>query len=198
MTLDLTLNAYKKTFAEYDVHPTNQEITHQVFGDWNGPKKFGVEDINGFTEKYLKRVHDGYPHVQLYDGVKETLTTLHEKGKKMALLTTSLDTTVQPSLEQHGLSHFFEFILTANDVSNHKPDPEVIHKALEKFGGDKDHSIIIGDSKSDLGAAQNAGIDSLLFFPEHNKPFYDEEVLKSFHPTYTVSEFKELLAILNT
>lgn len=114
----------------------------------------------------------------------------------MALLTTSLRTTVEPALKRHHLLSQFEIILTGEDVKNHKPDPEIIEKALVALEGNKGAAIIIGDSKSDLGAAHNAGIDPLLYFPMHNRLFYDEKILKSYNPTFITSTFHEVSAFL--
>lgn len=195
-TLDIHLESYKKTFAEFGIYPEDQTITEEVFGDWNGPKKLGIKDINAYTKKYLKRVNEIYPTVVLYEGVTETLNTLKDNGKKLALLTTSLKPTVQPALEHYNLTNMFEIFLSAEDVKNHKPDPEIINKAIKQLNGKKEQSIIIGDSKSDLSAANNAKIDSILYFPEHNKIFYSIDTLKTFKPTYTINHFKDILKII--
>ncbi|MGH7204454.1 MAG: HAD family hydrolase [Candidatus Levyibacteriota bacterium] len=196
MTLDVWLQAYKEVFSEYNVYPEDREIALKVFGDWNAPLKFGINDVDTFTKKMITKVNERYSTLQLYNGVKDTLQTIKAKDKRLALLTTSTSTLVLPSLEYHKLKEYFDTILTAESVTKHKPDPEIIEKAINELGGSKELSIIIGDSKSDLGAAQNAGIDSALFYPEHNQVFYDLERLKSFNPTYTITKFDKLLEIL--
>lgn len=195
-TLDIHLQSYEKTFAEYGIYPEDREITQKVFGDWNGPKKLGITDIDTYTKKYLNRVNKAYPTVGLYEDVFETLTVLKNMEKKLALITTSLKSTVQPALANNNLTNMFDVFLGSEDVIKHKPDPEIIFKALDLLNGEKNQAIIIGDSKSDLGAASNAGIDSLLFFPEYNKAFYDLKVLKTYNPTYVVTDFKEVLKII--
>lgn len=195
-TLDVWLEAYKQVFSEYGVHPDTKTITHEIFGDWNGPKKLGIEDVEGFSEKMLTLVGKKYPTVDLYEGVKDSLLVLKEKNKKLALITTSTISIVKPALEHHNLTSLFETILAAEDVSKHKPDPEIIETAIARLDGVKEKSIIVGDSKSDLGAANNAGIDSLLFYPKHNTIFYDLDVLKTYKPTYIIENFKEILDII--
>lgn len=196
MTLDVWLQSYKEVFAEYNVYPEDKEIALKAFGDWNAPLKFGVSDVDTFAKKMIEKVNERYSTLNLYDGVKETLRTLKEKDKKIALLTTSTSDLVLPALEHHQLKQYFDVILTAESVTKHKPDPEIIDKALQEMNGKKELSIIIGDSKSDLGAAQNADIDSILFYPDHNHLLYELEKLQSFQPTYTVTEFKKVLDIL--
>lgn len=196
-TIDIILKAYKETFAEYDLYPEDQEIIQKVFGTWDGPQKLGVNDLDGFTKKYLKRVKENYPNIELYDGAEEILQKCKEKGKKIALITTSNLETMDQAFELFPIKKYFDLLLTKEDVTNHKPDPEVILKAIDTFHATPGETVIIGDSKSDLGAAQNAHIDSILFYPEHNKKFYPLEKLLEYHPTHIISDYKELMPIIN-
>lgn len=195
-TLDIHLESYKKTFAEHGVYPSDKEIVQEAFGDWSGPKKIGIKDLKGFNERYIKRVSLAYSQVVLYRNVRETLEKLKSRGKKIALITTSLRTVVSSGLQNNKLDHFFDVELYAEDVEKHKPDSEMLNKAIIELNGVKDRAIIVGDSKSDLGAAINTEIDSILFYPEHNKLFYDLESLKLFNPTYIVYKFEEILKII--
>lgn len=195
-TLPLWLEAYKAVFAEYDIYPKDKEITEKVFGDWQGPGKFGVKDIDEFVKKLVSRVDQGYPDVELYDHAQEVLETLKGRGKKLALLTTSIRATLEPALKNTGVKKYFEVVLTGDDVRRHKPDPEMIDKALIQLGGSRETSIIIGDSKDDLGAANKAKIDSILFYPKNHELFYDLENLRSFNPTYIINDLSEMMNIL--
>lgn len=196
MSLDVWLKAYKEVFAEYNAFPTDREIALYAFGDWNGPKKFGIDDVEAFAQKMLVKINEKYGSLQLYPEVKATLETLRKKNKKLALVTTSKESLVNQALTHHKLTSVFDVILTAESVTKHKPDPESLEKALQELKADKESSIMIGDSKSDLGAAQNANIDSILFYPKHNHIFYDLDHLTSYKPTYTVTRFEEILTIV--
>jgi pyrophosphatase PpaX len=195
-TLDIHLDSYRKTFAEYGIYPEDKTITHEIFGSWDAPKKLGIKDIEAYMKKYLTRADKELQAVGLYDKVKESLTILKNRGKKLALITSSFRATVMSALKCNDLENMFEVVLFFEDVKNLKPDPEIIYKALEKLGGNKEKSIIVGDSKSDLGAANNAEIDSILFFPKHNEKFYDLEMLKTYNPTYIINDFQEVLNII--
>jgi len=195
-TLDIWLDAYRKIFAEFNIHLSDETITHQVFGEIYGPKKMGVNDNDLFDQRLIEMVNDQYASAELYEGVKETLIALKTHNKHLALVTTSRVQMIHPALEHHQLAELFDTVLTAENVDEHKPHPEVVEKAITQLGGDKKSAIIIGDSKSDLGAAQNAGIASILFYPEHNHIFYDSGTLAAYNPTYTVSDFKKILDIL--
>ncbi len=196
-TLDLILDIYRQLFVEFGLPKTDQELI-SIWGDWRGPLRLGITEaqLPVWIEKYKARLSAGVPHVALYDGVPEMLQTLHQHGKRLALLSSSEKISIEPALKAYNLSDYFEVALFAGDVQHHKPDPEIIEKALNLLGGTKASAIIIGDSKSDLGAAQNAGIDSLLYYPPHNEKFYSRETLIKFNPTYVISDFSEVLELV--
>ncbi len=195
-TLDVVLDAYKTVFAEYGIYPEDKTITSEVFGDWNGPTKLGVTDIDAYTKKWLDILDEYYPQVKLYEGAKETLLALKKRNKKLALVTTGKIATVKPALVNNNVLDIFDLILSAEDVKKHKPDPEIIETAIARLQGNTESTIIIGDSKSDLGAAKNAGIDSILFYPEHNHKFYDLDTLRTYNPNYIVKDFKKILELV--
>lgn len=195
-TLEIWLNAYKETFAEENLYPSDREITTQVFGDWDGQKKFGVKDNDKYIEKLLNKVNSDYPHAQLYENSFEILKYVKSLNKKMALITSSKLETINKVLIDNNIKNFFDAILTAEDVEKHKPDPEIVFMAIKKLNGVKEQTLIIGDSKSDLGAAKNAGVDSVLFYPESHQLFYDLEYLKSFDPKYIIGNLEELKKII--
>jgi HAD superfamily hydrolase (TIGR01509 family) len=196
MTLDIWIESFKEVFAEYKLYPSDQEITTIAFLNWEGPRQLGITDTELFKTKMKQRVSEKSNGVLLYDGVVETLKKLKAKNKKLALLTTSLEDLISPALEQYELRLYFDTILTAESVTMHKPDPQVIELAITHLKGNKESAIMIGDSVSDLGAAKNAGIDSILFYPKHNERFYTMDALNAYSPTYIVTAFTKILDIV--
>lgn len=195
-TLDIWLGAYKEVFAKYGMYPDDKVITQQVFGDWQGPAKLGITSMDEYNRLLLAKVSRGYTTLKMYDNALKILQELKKRNKKLALVTTSRRSLLIPALNRLGLSSMFDSILTAEDVTKHKPDPEVIHKTLTNLGAGKTESIFIGDTKEDVRGAQNAGIDAVLFYPKHNQAFYESKVILSSHPTYIIDDFRKLLDII--
>lgn len=73
----------------------------------------------------------------------------------------------------------------------------MLEKGLDLLQGTKREAIMIGDSNKDIEAANNAGIDSLLVYPQGHTIFYDLDQLKSYNPIYIVSNFKEISLVLD-
>ena len=111
--LDIWMDSYKILFHEYKIDISERRIAQEVFGDWEGPKKVGVQDNDGFIKKLLTSVNDKYPHVQLYPNVLETLQTLKQRNKKMAMITTSSMKTIQEAIINKHIKDLFDSILTA-------------------------------------------------------------------------------------
>jgi pyrophosphatase PpaX len=195
-TLELWLKAYRDTYADYNLHPTDKEIAGQ-FGNWNGPAAFGVKDVDEYTKRLLERVQPGLRTVNLYPGARKFLEALKKQDSKIALVSSSKRDDLDAAIKQNDLGHMFDVVLSADDVSEHKPNPKVVYKALDMLHGEISQTVIVGDSKSDLGAAQNAKVDSVLVFPKSHEVFYSFENLMSYNPTYVVKSFTELSEKLN-
>jgi len=196
-TLDLILDLYRQLFIEFGLPRTDQQLI-SIWGDWRGPLQLGIseKDLPKWVEKYKLGLKRESPRVELYGGVKEMLQILKTNGKQLGLLSSSEKASIEQALDNNDVREYFEVFLYADDVKHHKPHPEIIEKALKLMGGNKGQAIIIGDSKSDLGAAQNAGIDSMLYYPKHNEKFYTKESLMNFKPTYVIEDFKEVFDIV--
>jgi phosphoglycolate phosphatase-like HAD superfamily hydrolase len=74
--------------------------------------------------------------------------------------------------------------VTGNDVEHHKPHPDGIRQALERFGMEPSRALMVGDSVSDAKAARAAGvrIASVLwdaFDPEKVRAFNGACVFES-------------------
>ncbi len=193
-TLEVWLDAYKIALAEYGVYPADLEIANH-FGDWDLPKYFGVKDYVECNAKAVGIAREQLKHVELYPEALELLKSLKGK-KKLALLSSSSKDVLLNGVKHNRLEDYFEVILSGDDVTNHKPHPEVIQKALEQLAGSADEAIMIGDSRKDLGVAKNAGVDSVLVYPREHRIFYDLKALEALKPTYVVNSLVKIKSLL--
>ena len=139
------------------------------------------------------------PDVELFPHVPEVLRELSENGKHLALITTSERRMVTPVLEKYGIAELFEAIITDDDIEKveRKPHPKALLRALERMGGIPDEAIMVGDRDKDIVAGQNAGTDTALFCSVEHQKHYSLEKLMQHKPTYVMSEFGDLLKIVN-
>jgi len=191
-TLDIWLDACHVVLTEYGVHISRQEIGPRL-GMW-GTMLDGVPiDLKPEAQdKIVAIAHPQMVHAPLYPGVEDMLASLKAQNKKLALITASAREVIDLVLTHNNLLDMFDLVITSNDVKVNKPDPEGVTFVLDKFGVDPKRAVMLGDSDKDLGAAQNAGIDSILFYPESHKIIHEKTFLESFKPVRTITDWSEL------
>ena len=92
---------------------------------------------------------------------KEILSVLREKGIRIALVTSSYQTTVDTVLGNHGLLDYFEFFVTREQVQQAKPNAEPYLLALSRLGLTAKEVVAIEDTLTGTTAAQLAGIQCI-------------------------------------
>ena len=93
---------------------------------------------------------------ELFDGAHDFLEQWFGK-KPMALATNSPLSFVRPALEEAGILKYFDFVTTADEVTNRKPDPEIIKITLQKLKVDPLKALVFEDQLIGIEAAQAAG-----------------------------------------
>ncbi len=195
-TLDVWLEACRAVLEKRNIHKSDEEIAAS-FGQWRAHlEKWGVSDLDAADDEADLLAQEKLSGVQLYPDALSILTELKQRNKKLALITTSIRANVHPLLVTHNMHQLFDVAVYGDDVTQHKPHPEPLLKAIEKLGGSPEQAIMIGDSDKDLGAAKNANVDSILFYPREHRKFYKLENLQEHLPTYIVDDFRKVLEIV--
>lgn len=123
-----------------------------------GTKEFTKQQTKLFEEYY--NIHC-LTDLVIYDGILELVEKL-SKNFTLAVATNANSDYAHKMLNHVGLGQYFETILGYDSVRNPKPHPEMVNKILEKHNISKEHAQLVGDSKKDIMAAQNAGVDWVL------------------------------------
>lgn len=97
-------------------------------------------------------------HALVYEGVEAFLAKLREQGCRMGIVTNKPEQFVAPLLEQMGLDHWFELTVGGDTLPVRKPDPAPLLQVMEALGGNRENTIMVGDSVTDIRAARAAGI----------------------------------------
>lgn len=132
-----------------------------------------------------------------YPEVAETLDTLVARGKKLAIVTSSFTEAIHGEMAAAGLdSSLFDVIVTGDDVTNYKPEPESMERALTLLGASPRECLMVGDTDKDILLGKNTGVDTvLIFYPEHTK-YYDRATLESHQPEYVIDRFGALIDVV--
>lgn len=157
----------------------------RTFADLLGPEKV-AEALRIFDEKYWEVLRD---NTFLLPGAREVLETLHRRGVKMAVATNKIGRYSRKIFQNFGLDRVFSAILGDKDVSQNKPNPEMVLKAIEMMGLRKEEVVIVGDSLVDLETAQNAGLPAFAI-PTGVTP---QEELEKGKPARMLGKLTDLL-----
>ncbi|HBX27111.1 MAG TPA: phosphoglycolate phosphatase, partial [Gammaproteobacteria bacterium] len=92
----------------------------------------------------------------------EVITALKDQGKQIGLVTNKPRRFVDLMLPVFNLNNLFDSIVAGDDLLTKKPDPDMVYKALADIDIAPTAACLVGDSRADLGAAQAAGVASIL------------------------------------
>ena len=95
--------------------------------------------------------------VYLFDGVIELLEALQDKTK-IALATMSGRKIVDKLLPAKRIAAYFNVVVSADEVANPKPDPEVFLMAAKKLGVAPEDCVVVEDSVFGVRAAKAANM----------------------------------------
>lgn len=93
-----------------------------------------------------------------YDGVVELLSSLREKGMKLAIVSNKIHNAVEVLADEY-FPGLIDVAIGEMENVPRKPAPDMIYKAIEALGVEKDEAVFIGDSEVDVATGLNAGID---------------------------------------
>ncbi len=97
-----------------------------------------------------------------FDGVEQTLDILAVAGAKLSVCTNKRTDLSIALLDALGLTDRFASIIGADHAPAPKPDGRHLLAAIEAAGGTIDHALMVGDSATDVGAARNAKVPSVV------------------------------------
>jgi phosphoglycolate phosphatase len=137
-----------------------------------------------FVAHYAEHIADRsrpFPHLEA------TLQHLAAAGHRLAVCTNKLEWLSKRLLQALNLTQHFAAVCGQDTFGVQKPDPRILLETIRLAGGQPSQSIMIGDSKSDVGAARAANIPVIAV------DFgYTEIPVASLDPDFIISSFADL------
>jgi beta-phosphoglucomutase family hydrolase len=98
------------------------------------------------------------PHARVFPGVRRFIEECHTQGITMAVASAAIRKNVTFLIAALGLRDYFREILTGNEISHPKPDPEIYLKTAAKLGVEPAACLVFEDSFVGIRAAKQAGM----------------------------------------
>ena len=157
-----------------------------IMAKGNGKWEWFDEKIkNEMTDEFLSFYKKNILHDStLLNGVKEFLKWCKNQNISMAVCTNKTEHLAIDLLKKIEIYYFFEYVSGHNTFEYCKPDPRHLLRTIEILNGDKNKSIMIGDSETDANAAKEAQIPMILlkygYTEKRSEEIYHNHLIKDF------------------
>ena len=144
-------------------------------------QKIKDEMVKEFVSFYGKNIIN---ESTLINGVKEFLKWCKEQNISMAVCTNKQEYLSNDLLKKIGIYDFFEYVAGCDTFDYCKPDPRHLTNVIEILDGDKNKTIMIGDSETDANAAKAAEIPVILledgYTEKNTTEIYHNHLIKDY------------------
>ncbi len=163
LTVDLKSPiTYDETVLE--MYGKNSELLERVFGKGY----FTLEKMDQLSMEKERRYQAAFkPHLKLIEGLGEFLEKAHQAGIKMAIGSAAIPFNIDFILDNLNLRKYFPVIVSADDVTLSKPDPETFTKGADILGVDYSKCLVFEDAPKGVEAAKNAGMQAIALTTLH-------------------------------
>lgn len=137
---------------------------------------FPYEQFIGDIKQAFEDIVTTEGGLKLKTGVRELLSWLSDTGVKLGLATSTSRKSAAQHLENAGLLHYFEAVVTGDMIQNGKPDPEIYRLACATLGVPAKNCFAIEDSPNGINSAHAAGL-KVIMVPDQIQPTPEIEIL---------------------
>jgi HAD superfamily hydrolase (TIGR01509 family) len=130
--------------------------------------------------------------IDLFPSAKSVIEELCQMKLRLAVGTSSVSASARPFLDRHGLTDFFEVVVTGEEVERGKPCPDIYLRAADKLRIATDACLVVEDALSGIAAAKAAKM-RVAAIPDTR--FVDPRKYEN-QADYILSSLKELPSLI--
>ncbi len=147
--VNFTLAEFKRLFGR-----RNETIIPGVLNESVSAAEIAA--ITKEKETIFRRL--GRNKIKPFPGAVDLIKHLAQRRVKMALVSSTPARNIEVVLCSLGIAGFFQTVISGEDVTKGKPDPEGFLLAAERLGVRPDNCVVIEDSTAGVSAAKRAGM----------------------------------------
>lgn len=149
---------------------------------------------SSLTSEEKNELMHQYTILPAFPDVKASLMKLKTADCRLIAFSNGKETDVRDLLQNAGILHFFEDVVSVDDVKTFKPDPAVYEYFLQKSNSSKSSSWLISGNSFDVIGAISAGMRSVWIKRSPTAIFDPWEI----QPTGIINGLQELIRVLNS
>jgi len=168
----------------------NEEIIRSVLGEEISQDQIDV--IASEKEESFRRIVR--PNIKSLPGVIRLMEELIEHDFKMALASSTPMENIKLLTQSLGIDKSFHSVISAEDVTEGKPNPQVFLLAAQRLGVEPRNCVVIEDAVAGVMAAKKAGMYCLAVTNTHPRMSLAEaDLIVDSLETVTASDLEGLL-----
>lgn len=170
----------------------NPEIIPRVFGTGYAAQE--IADLGFRKEEYYRQ--EARNGIELIPGARTLIEQLHRAGVRQAIGSSTPRANVDLLLELTGLRTFFPAVVTLEDTSRGKPDPEVFLTAANRLEIPPKRCTVLEDAPAGIQAARAAGMIAIgvTFVGYHSRESLQSAGAHRVVPDWLAVTVEEILA----
>lgn len=157
--VQLTQEQFSATFGRQ-----NRDIIPLLFGEVSEPALREMADRKERIYRDLVRANP-----PIVEGAIDLVVSLHEAGAQLAVGSSGPRANIDLILEAMGVQDQVRVVVSSDDVSRGKPDPQVFSMACNRLGLPSRHCVVIEDAPSGVEAARAAGAHCVAVLMHHSR-----------------------------
>lgn len=162
-SIRLILDSYHHTLAAHGIPPRTDDAwlrgvgtpLRVQFAEWHDDVG-KLEAMIATYREYNLAHHDRM--VTIYPGVAATLGAIRAAGRRTGLVTSKNRQGALRGLTLVRLEAMMDVLVCVDEVTNPKPHPEPVEKAVALLGADPATTVYVGDSIHDMVSGRAAGV----------------------------------------
>ncbi|WP_461204291.1 HAD family hydrolase [Clostridium sp. DL1XJH146] len=153
---------------------------------------FSEENAEKMVSYYRDKYREREEETKIFDGIKELVYTLFEKGYKIAIVSNKGTRGITKGLKMFNLDVYIEYFVSSDMVENKKPHPEAIYKVKDFFDCEIEEMIMIGDTVHDIESGIRSGVKTVLV----GWTLVPNIMFEKSRPDFTIGKPVDLIEIL--
>lgn len=142
----------------------NDELLARVFG----VGRFTPDEVASISQRKEEKYQAVYkPHLTLLPGLYDFLESAYRANIPMAIASAAIPFNIDFVLDNLDIRKYFKTVVSAHDVFESKPHPEVFEKAASILGVEPLSCVVFEDAPKGVEAALRAGMKSVVLTTMH-------------------------------